>query len=31
MTTTIAVSMPNDLFATRGPDLPDAVRAAALQ
>ena len=25
------VSMPNDLFATRGPDLPDAVRAAALQ
>jgi pilus assembly protein CpaF len=25
------VSMPNDLFATHGPELPDAVRAAALQ
>jgi pilus assembly protein CpaF len=25
------VSMPNDLFATHGPELPNAVRAAALQ
>ena len=25
------VSMPNDLFSTHGPELPDAVRAAALQ
>jgi pilus assembly protein CpaF len=25
------VSMPNDLFATHGPELPDAVRAAALR